>query len=544
MKWARHFFSGLILTFVATTGLYATETEKSAEQAATHKQIELFKPTRSGRAISLHTFCMDAQANILACTSDDKKHFLQVYSPERKLIRETPLTFGATAVSVTKDGTIFVAGDGHMAKISPAGEVIETKDTPNIGDRDSIKERLEKAGQEQLKQYSESMQTQIDSIQERIDKITAKASEDLSERDRKRLKTLETQKQTYEESIKSYKEYFANPEQLLQNAFSVTAMAVNSKSVYLACDSIDGQGYEVWRMNHDFSEPEKLLSDLGGCCGQFDIQVDEQNLILAENTKFKVGLLDLDGKRVSDFGQSNRMGGNGFGSCCNPMNVRCCSNGDILTAESSIGWIKRYDREGNLQAIVGKAKIGGGCKHVPIGYDAERDRYYMMYQDRNAICVLVPLSEAPEFTAEELLAKEAREGLGKKLVGNWSVDGKRPAPFQPPQAANSEDDEEVLLVVSSEDDPFLSKLMEFAEDGKLKTHQTETNWQCIRQEGEVLIIGLDLHGTIYEIKVEFDGSEQVTLSPMVGNQVYSTKKYVRIVESESAESPAKSGGGE
>jgi hypothetical protein len=142
-------------------------------------------------------------------------------------------------------------------------------------------------------------------------------------------------------------------------------------------------------------------------------------LIIAANTKFSVELLDRDGKAVSKFGQQG--GQNGFGSCCNPMNVRPLGSGDILTAESSIGWIKRFNKDGELKAVIGKAKIGGGCKHVPIGFDAKLDRYYMMYEDKSEICVLVPLSEATEPTADEIASKEARDGLGQKLIGQWQA---------------------------------------------------------------------------------------------------------------------------
>ena len=96
------------------------------------------------------------------------------------------------------------------------------------------------------------------------------------------------------------------------------------------------------------------------------------------------------------------------------MNVRCCDNGDILTAESSIGDIKRFSSDGKLVSYIGRARISGGCKHVALAWDAKLDRYYMMNVSDSPICVLVPRSQAPEFTAAELAAKAAREGLGRR----------------------------------------------------------------------------------------------------------------------------------
>jgi hypothetical protein len=103
------------------------------------------------------------------------------------------------------------------------------------------------------------------------------------------------------------------------------------------------------------------------------------------------------------------------------MNIRCCDNGDVLTAESSIGTIKRFDASGNLVATIGKAKIGGGCKHVALAHDAKLDRYYMMYEDEAAVCVLVNQTQFTGETEDEKLAREAAEGLGKKIMGGWEL---------------------------------------------------------------------------------------------------------------------------
>jgi hypothetical protein len=550
MKKLGQYFSVLMLAMALLGSANANDATKPATLPATHKQTQMFKPMRDGKPAHLNTFCLDKDGNLLTCvsSSQDGKGTLQVYSAELKLLKEIELPFVGTAINVAPDSSIFVAGNGKMAKISAAGELSEAVDTPNIGDRDSLKERLTKLAEENWAQYEQAMKSQVDMIQERIAKIEEKAEEDRSARDKKRLVTLQEQKKVYEDSMTQSKEYMTNPDQLMSNAFGITSLAVNSKDLYISCQGIETQGYEIWRMNHDFSEPSRVLSGQGGCCGQFDIQADDEHLILAENTKFKVGLYDRDGKRVSDFGQSNRMGGDGFGSCCNPMNVRCCGNGEILTAESSIGTIKRYNKEGKLLSVVGKAKIGGGCKHVPIGYDSSRDRYYIQYQDRNAICVLLPLSEAPEFTADELLAKEARQGLGAKLVGKWSLDGKLPK-TKPQPAAATEEGEEALVDSDANSDPFLMPLMDFQESGKLTTTQSESTWECVKQADGSLFAAFGQEGVTYDLKVEFVGDDEISISVLFGDQAYSTKTYKRVTEAEtpikaeSAESSSQTNGG-
>lgn len=199
----------------------------------------------------------------------------------------------------------------------------------------------------------------------------------------------------------------------------ITAVAAGDAEVFVVCAAQMGYGYDLWAVNKELEQPRRVKTDLSGCCGQMDVQARGKLVLIAENTKFKVGIYDQDGKSILSFGKGDRRGVDGFGSCCNPMNLHCCENGDILTAESSVGNIKRFDAAGNLLANIGRAKIGSGCKHVAIGHDAKLDRYYMMYQDESAICVLVPKSEAPGETEDERDARLAAEGLGKKLSGTW-----------------------------------------------------------------------------------------------------------------------------
>lgn len=439
--------AALLFCGVLCTTPHITAAEKPVPHEATHKQVQKIVPKRDGHPVTLNTFTLDANGNILACVtsgqSTPESHketkttsWLQVYSPDGKLVRETALPFNATAINEAPSGIVFLAGDGQVGKVNSKGKLLTTADAPHLGDRDALLKQAEKDAKEQMEQVTGMFKTQLERVETMIKKLNEK--EKKSDRDKKRLASLEAQQKMYKEQQESMKDAYAqffSVEAMMANAMRITSLAVNSKDVFLCCRT--GMGYDVWRTDHDFSSPTAVVSGLSGCCGQCDIQADEEHLVLAENTKFKVSLLDREGKRLTSFGSragvNPTAAGDGFGSCCNPMNVRCCRNGDILTAESSIGLIKRYNKEGDYLGTVGKAKIGGGCKHVAIGFDEKRDRYYMQYEDKNQICVMWPLSEAPEFTAEELEAKTAMEGLAQRLLGDgktrtgeWSLTGKRP----------------------------------------------------------------------------------------------------------------------
>ena len=143
-------------------------------------------------------------------------------------------------------------------------------------------------------------------------------------------------------------------------------------------------------------------------------------MVVAENCNFQVAFYDPDGKSIKKFGKRATSESDGFGSCCNPMNV-CCQGDDVLTAESSIGHIKRFNANGELVAFIGTAPIGGGCKHVALAHDKLTDRYFMFNEDRKCISVLVPKSASTGESDDERAARIAMAGLGQNLIGVWQA---------------------------------------------------------------------------------------------------------------------------
>ena len=91
--------------------------------------------------------------------------------------------------------------------------------------------------------------------------------------------------------------------QMMAARTRITALAVTEKDIFVC---VTGNGYEVWRSNHDFQEPTKVLDRLSGCCGQMDIQASGDQLFVAANTKFQVAVHDRDGVPVSSFGKRDR----------------------------------------------------------------------------------------------------------------------------------------------------------------------------------------------------------------------------------------------
>lgn len=414
-----------------TTDSAKVEAVSNALNSASHKQIAIVETMHDGKKVSLNTFALDNQGNLLACVSATPDSgetkvvgYLQKYSAEGKLLAETELEFVPTAVNVMADDRVIVAGTGKVAQVSGAGKLLSVIPSPHIGDVATLTERVTEEATKQLADVTKRYKDMVDQVDERIKKIEETPEEDRSKRDIALLKSLPVQKQSYEKMATQMETTYSriySPESLLRRKMGITSVAVTSKDVFLCCYAIEGRGYDVWRLDHELSAPRKIMTGLGGCCGQCDVQAAGDNLVIGENTKFQVSLVDRDGERLTSFGKKDRSSENGFGSCCNPMNVRCCSNGDIITSESSVGNIKRFSKDGEYLGLIGKAKISGGCKHVAVAHDEERNRFYTMNIDKDHICVLAPLSEAPEYTEEELAAKKALDAHGNKLLGKWKV---------------------------------------------------------------------------------------------------------------------------
>jgi hypothetical protein len=215
------------------------------------------------------------------------------------------------------------------------------------------------------------------SITEQLKKIEDKKPEE-------RTKTEERQIEQFKNIIKQY-EKFENEyksrtvEQVLEQMTGrmrvVNGMAVSEKDVFIACGDV-GYGYAVWRFDADLKTAKQILSEIGGCCGQMDIQCHGPDVLVAENTKHQFTRYDREGKKIGSFGKRGLDTDPAcFGGCCNPMNLRANGVGDIYTAESE-GIIKRFGPSGEFIETAGVVKLTGGCKNVSVAVSADGKKLF------------------------------------------------------------------------------------------------------------------------------------------------------------------------
>ena len=462
-------------TFLVANGLSLIAAENTFE--ATHKQVRSITPEMNGHKARLHTFCLGPDNHLWMCCEpvggtaekSDVKGAILVYNDQGKLQKEIGLSFVPQAINFAPKGYLFVAGSGKVARVSAEGKVELEKDAPNIGNKEEMLADMKKAQEKQMEMVLSSYQRQLEEIEKQLAKLKeTPADEDEDDkaktRRERRIKLLEQQKEQFVSIKEQVQQSLGgeNSEMGLSRLMRATGVTATKGDVFVSLPVAKGYGYTIYRMNHDLGDAKPVVEDVGGCCGQLDIQSDGENLIIAENTAFQVGFYDRDGKRLNGFGKRFKSDQEGFGSCCNPMNVRYV-NGEILTAESSIGHIKRFSKDGEYLGFIGTASIAGGCKHVAIGFDTERDQHYMMNIDRSNVAVLIPKSKAPAETEEERIAREAKDEFGLKLVGTWEIE-------KPKKEATASGDAIAM-------DDYISQMfahVEFALDGTMSSRALQT----------------------------------------------------------------------
>lgn len=434
---------GMLASLMVEAAEKASRTDQL--QAPTHRQVRLIEPKIDGKTFKLHTIATTADGHVLAAVGGqsikyemtasgyetklvEEPSFVLMLDAEGSTLKQWELELTPSAITVASDGTIYVGGSGRIAKLKEDGSVSAMIDSPHVGSVKDLRKKTAESIRKSRAQMSDSFAGQIELLQERVERIEAKDEDDRSRLEDAQLKAFKTQLEMLEKLAgpqNAHETDEVEESQLdaaVMQTMSIISMAASDQDVFVCASDPSKGGYSIWRIGRDLDaqSSEVIKEGLRGCCGQMDIQCCGDDLLISENTRFRVGIYDRHGRARGSFGKRDRTSRAGFGSCCNPMNSLGMKDGTILTAESSIGHIKRFDASGNLVAYIGKASIGAGCKHCALGYDEQNDLYYMMYQDKNAICVLANSDSTPITVAEKNLQQRQIDFLAR-TAGEWSL---------------------------------------------------------------------------------------------------------------------------
>ncbi|MHC4111151.1 MAG: NHL repeat-containing protein [Planctomycetota bacterium] len=153
----------------------------------------------------------------------------------------------------------------------------------------------------------------------------------------------------------------------------------------------------IVRFDRELSDPNIIAEDLRGCCQRLDILTKDGVLYVAENTRHRVLKCDRDGKILSKWGHRDRKNIEGFGSCCNPMNLYFGPKGELYTAESGLGRIKRYSLDGKFLELVGyvgvdrfnrATRLATSCSNIALAVNKDASRIYVLDFKNNFIRIL------------------------------------------------------------------------------------------------------------------------------------------------------------
>lgn len=328
-----------VLSYQDEVQAAAKAREKNPAWKPAHQQIATIQVSQTKKGETLSSFCVNTDGNILACCAKSgAANEIRVYSPAGKLVKSLPLPITPGAISVTKDGTIYVGGGGRVLKLNQEGKVMASADSPVAKAPVSINKEME----DMLKQAGGS---------------------------------LEAQKASYIKMLE-------------QRRSEITGLAVTGEDVFVACPAPDDFTYRVYRLDHNLANPKLVVEKLRGCCGQMDITAVDGKLWIPHNARHRVECLDRDGKELAQFGKAGRVKPEQFGGCCEPKNLRFTPTGEILAAESGPPTcIKKFSKDGKFLGVVAVLESDGNCVRVTVDVSADGKRFYLLDTEKGSIRV-------------------------------------------------------------------------------------------------------------------------------------------------------------
>ena len=154
---------------------------------------------------------------------------------------------------------------------------------------------------------------------------------------------------------------------------------------------------KIVRFNRDLTMPVLIAEDMRGCCRRLDMVAWEDALYVAENARHRVVKFDRTGRMLSKWGARDRINMEGFGSCCNPMNLYYSPKGWLYTAESGLGRVKRYSPDGEFLGLVGyvgvarfnqAGRLAASCSNITVAVNKDESRVYVLDYKNNLIRVM------------------------------------------------------------------------------------------------------------------------------------------------------------
>lgn len=362
-----------------------------ADVPASHEKVADVAVKSTDGKHRLQTVSIDSAGRVLALAAPPKSFGpplkgasaeVHVFTPDGKPANVLKLDFHANSVTGGPDGSIYVAGEGKVVRFSAEGKQLASIELPFIQQMLADKDGPRKAAEAQVKAQRQSMQQIVVQYKDRLKTLEAKKEEERTALEKRQIEQFRNLIKNYEPGADGKEDVLVEQmiNQLMGRLRTINAITLSNKDAFIACGDTKGFGYAIWRLDHEFKTAKQILNGVRGCCGQMDIQCAGEELLIAENTNHRFARYDRDGKPMGAWGK--RAAGAAqldcFGGCCNPMNIRATSSGDIFTAESE-GLIKRFSAKGDFLGLVATVPLtGAGCKNVAFAVSQDEQRIYFL----------------------------------------------------------------------------------------------------------------------------------------------------------------------
>ncbi|HLJ10553.1 MAG TPA: hypothetical protein VKU82_05155 [Planctomycetaceae bacterium] len=273
MCWIRAGLVGLATILIATAA--------EAASSVTHKQVQVIKVPKSGGS-SLQSMARKSDGRLVALVgrsryegiggngSGEPVAEIHVFDKEGAKLQKWSLDFAGQAVGAGPDGSIFVGGNGKIAKYDADGKLVIQAELPHMAAILADKGSLTKQAEEQIESERKSIEqtkkvyaAQIKVLKSRIERLNKIDSDELTPSDKRRLKRYQDQLQAYE-SVKfdegaSEQKIEAVIQQLIQRAMMISGVSANENDVFVVCGEQKGYGFATWRMDRNSRIPPKCF---------------------------------------------------------------------------------------------------------------------------------------------------------------------------------------------------------------------------------------------------------------------------------------------
>ncbi len=228
--------------------------QKEAEEVASHT-LHKSLAVEGGKGASLQTLTVTADGRVLALVAPprtfgapvkDAASEVRVLDAEGETQSIWKVAFHATAVNEGPDGTVYVAGDGKLARFDKAGKPVgEVVELPFVADALKNTGKLKEKAEAQVKTLKDAFLKSVQQYKDRIAKLKDKPEAERTKTDQAMLKSADQILASYAETAKYYAKMTVDNvlAGMLGRVRIISSVAASEKDLFVVCGETEVAGH-------------------------------------------------------------------------------------------------------------------------------------------------------------------------------------------------------------------------------------------------------------------------------------------------------------